>query len=81
MAHDSPAPHRREFFRQAGFGAALGAAAPGQFVASQEQKKRDGGALPLRQFGHLELYKSTMRYDGDVGREQHGMPLQAEVPL
>ncbi len=24
--------------------------------------------------GHLELYKSTMKYDGDVGREQHGFP-------
>jgi predicted aldo/keto reductase-like oxidoreductase len=31
--------------------------------------------------GHLELYKSTMRYDGDVGREQHGFPPQAELPL
>ena len=26
--------------------------------------------------GHLELYKSTMKYDGDVGREQHGYPLK-----
>jgi len=24
--------------------------------------------------GHLELYKSTKRYDGAVGREQHGYP-------
>ena len=24
--------------------------------------------------GHLELYKSTTKYDGDVGREQHGYP-------
>jgi uncharacterized protein len=31
--------------------------------------------------GHLELYKSTMKYDGDLGREQHGMPLQKELPL
>src|SRR5438105_9322256 len=31
--------------------------------------------------GHLELYKSTMRYDGDVGREQHGFPPQKEMPL
>ena len=30
--------------------------------------------------GHLELYKSTMRYDGDVGRKQHGMPSQKELP-
>jgi len=31
--------------------------------------------------GHLELYKSSMKYDGDIGREQHGMPLQKETPL
>jgi hypothetical protein len=31
--------------------------------------------------GHLELYKSTMRFDGDVGRKQHGFPPQKELPL
>jgi aryl-alcohol dehydrogenase-like predicted oxidoreductase len=31
--------------------------------------------------GHLELYKSTMKYDGDLGREQHGMPSHKETPL
>jgi aryl-alcohol dehydrogenase-like predicted oxidoreductase len=31
--------------------------------------------------GHLELYKSTMKYDGDVGREQHGIPSHKETPL
>jgi len=31
--------------------------------------------------GHLELYKSSARYEGDVGREQHGFPSQAEMPL
>ena len=36
---------------------------------------RDAGA------GHLELYKSTMKYDGDVGREQHGFPPKKELPL
>jgi hypothetical protein len=24
--------------------------------------------------GHLELYKSTKKFDGDVGREMHGIP-------
>jgi len=28
-----------------------------------------------------ELYKSTMKYDGDVGREQHGYPPHKELPL
>jgi uncharacterized protein len=31
--------------------------------------------------GHLELYKSTLKYDGDVGREQHGYPSQESLPL
>jgi hypothetical protein len=31
--------------------------------------------------GHLELYKSTMKYDGDLGREQHGLPNHKELPL
>ena len=31
--------------------------------------------------GHLELYKSTMRYEGDEGREQHGFPLQQKMPV
>ena len=30
--------------------------------------------------GHLELYKSTMRFDGDVGRKQHGFPPIKELP-
>src|SRR5207253_1291408 len=31
--------------------------------------------------GHLELYKSTMKYDGDLGRGLHGMPSQKQLPL
>jgi aryl-alcohol dehydrogenase-like predicted oxidoreductase len=31
--------------------------------------------------GHLELYKTTKHYDGDVGREQHGYQSQEELPL
>jgi len=30
--------------------------------------------------GHLELYKSTKRYDGGAGREQHGYPPSNELP-
>jgi aryl-alcohol dehydrogenase-like predicted oxidoreductase len=36
---------------------------------------------PYAADGHLELYKTTTRYDGDVGREQHGYPSQKELPL
>jgi aryl-alcohol dehydrogenase-like predicted oxidoreductase len=31
--------------------------------------------------GHLELYKSTMKYDGDLGRSQHGLPSHKELAL
>jgi hypothetical protein len=31
--------------------------------------------------GHLELYKSTKKYDAAVGREQHGYPPKEELPI
>jgi len=31
--------------------------------------------------GHLELYKTTKKYDGGVGREQHGYPPAKELPI
>jgi aryl-alcohol dehydrogenase-like predicted oxidoreductase len=31
--------------------------------------------------GHLELYKSTKKYDGAVGREQHGYPPSEQLPM
>jgi len=31
--------------------------------------------------GHLELYKSTKKYDGGVAREQHGYPPSEQLPL
>jgi uncharacterized protein len=31
--------------------------------------------------GHLELYKSTKKYDGAIGREQHGYPSVKEMPM
>jgi uncharacterized protein len=36
---------------------------------------------PLAADGRFELYKTTMRFDGKVGREQHGMPTEDELPL
>jgi len=30
--------------------------------------------------GRYELFKVTKKYDGDVGREQHGFPLAEELP-
>jgi aryl-alcohol dehydrogenase-like predicted oxidoreductase len=31
--------------------------------------------------GHVELYKSTRKFDGDIGREQHGYPPHDKLPL
>jgi len=31
--------------------------------------------------GHLELFKTTKKYDGNVGREQHGYPPPEQLPL
>src|SRR5579884_3106361 len=31
--------------------------------------------------GHLELFKTTKKYDGDLGRQQHGFPTAAELPV
>lgn len=31
--------------------------------------------------GHLELFKTTKKYDGGVGREQHGYPSAEQLPL
>jgi predicted aldo/keto reductase-like oxidoreductase len=47
--------------------------------ADQMQTLRDHG----KQFndGRYELYKSTMKYDHDLGRGFHGYPLAAELPL
>jgi hypothetical protein len=30
--------------------------------------------------GRHELFKTTKKYDGDVGREQHGYPSAKELP-
>jgi aryl-alcohol dehydrogenase-like predicted oxidoreductase len=31
--------------------------------------------------GRYELYKSTLKYDSNLGRSQHGYPSSAELPL
>jgi aryl-alcohol dehydrogenase-like predicted oxidoreductase len=31
--------------------------------------------------GRYELFKTTMKYDGDVGREQHGLPSPDQLPV
>ena len=31
--------------------------------------------------GRLELFKTTKKYDGNIGREQHGYPSPEELPV
>jgi aryl-alcohol dehydrogenase-like predicted oxidoreductase len=31
--------------------------------------------------GHMELFKTTKKYDGNLGRTQHGFPSSAELPV
>lgn len=47
--------------------------------AESMQALRDHG----KQFndGRYELYKSTTKYDRDLGRSQHGYPSSAELPI
>ena len=47
--------------------------------ADRMQILRDHG----KQFddGRYELYKSTIKYDRDLGRSQHGYPSSAELPV
>jgi aryl-alcohol dehydrogenase-like predicted oxidoreductase len=50
------------------------------WTARQMQALRQRCA-PYAADGHLELYKSTLFYDGAVGRKQHGFPPQEELPM
>jgi hypothetical protein len=47
--------------------------------ADQMQTLRDHGR-PFND-GRYELYKSTLKYDSDLGRSQHGYPSSTELPL
>src|SRR6202790_3321971 len=48
---------------------------PQEMQATRERCRPSSGD------GHLELFKTTKKYDGKVGREQHGYPTIAELPL
>jgi uncharacterized protein len=50
-------------------------------MAAEEMEALRRRCAPAAGDGHLELYKSTMKYDGDLGRGQHGLPSHKEMPL
>ncbi len=52
-----------------------------QPMSAAEMRRLRSRCAPLAADGHLELYKSSIRYDADEGRKQHGFPTQKELPL
>jgi aryl-alcohol dehydrogenase-like predicted oxidoreductase len=50
-------------------------------MSAEQLASLRGRCAPAAADGHLELYKSSMKYDGDLGREQHGIPGRKEMPL
>jgi uncharacterized protein len=48
--------------------------------AVEMQSIREACRLPASD-GHLELFKTTKKYDGDLGRDMHGFPSSAELPV
>jgi aryl-alcohol dehydrogenase-like predicted oxidoreductase len=50
-------------------------------MTAQEMQALRDRCAPYAADGHLELYKSTMKYDGAIGRAQHGFPTMEEMPM
>ena len=50
------------------------------FSAAEMQSIRDACRSDAAD-GHMELFKTTKKYDGDLGREMHGFPSSAELPV
>ena len=52
-----------------------------QTMSAREMDALRGRCRPYAADGHLELFKSSMFYDGAVGRKQHGFPPHEELPM
>ena len=50
-------------------------------LTSQEMHALRERCRPSSGDGHLDLFKTTKKYDGRVGREQHGYPPPEQLPL
>jgi predicted aldo/keto reductase-like oxidoreductase len=48
-------------------------------MSSLEMEKLRARCAPLALDGRFELYKTTAKHEADVGRKQHGFPLQDEL--
>ena len=59
----------------------LGIARAFKPMSLQEMQALRERCRPSSGDGHLELFKTTKKYDGRVGREQHGYPPPEQLPL
>jgi hypothetical protein len=50
-------------------------------MSTEQMQQLHEGCRPSSGDGHLELYKTTKKYDGSVAREQHGYPPAEQLPL
>jgi hypothetical protein len=48
-------------------------------MSSLEMERLRARCAPLAVDGRFELYKTTAKHEANVGRKQHGFPLQAEL--
>jgi uncharacterized protein len=52
-----------------------------QAMSVQEMQALRERFRPFSGDGYLELFKTTKKYDGRVGRVQHGYPPPEELPI
>jgi len=50
-----------------------------QPMGAVEMEQLRARCAPFALDGRFELYKTTSKHEADVGRKQHGFPLQAEM--
>ena len=50
-------------------------------MSTEEMQKLRQRCKSVAADGHLELYKTTKKYDGGTGREQHGYPPADQLPI
>ena len=51
-----------------------------QAMSAAEMRHLRDRSRDLSADGRLELFKTTKKYDGDLGRREHGFPLASELP-
>jgi hypothetical protein len=48
-------------------------------MSAEEMRSLRERVMEVAQDGRYELYKSTAKHEGDVGRKEHGFPTQDEI--